>query len=1154
MQNNLNINSSSFWRVKILLIMRLVLYLVLIGLLPLHASVYSQNASMNIQVENLPMRDALREIERESGMRFFMSDDLAAMDERISLSMENQSFDQVMSHVLSEHGLSYRIFENKLVVITETTVLKQSTTISGTVNDDAGIPIPGVNVTVKGTLVGVVTDIDGKYSINVPNNDAVLIFSFVGYVTQEIPVGNQRNINVSFVESTLQIDEVVVVGYGTQRRGVQSTAVSTVKGDNLKQLPTLRTDAALQGRAAGVMVQNTDGAPGGNVTIRIRGANSVSGGNNALIVIDGMQSGDLTTLNPNDIQSIDILKDAAATAIYGARGANGVILVTTKRGASAKPVFFYNYSVGIQNLNRKLDLLNAGEYAENQNYLNQFADGTVDNPVTPIIPFTEADIAKIKRDGGTDWQDEIFRTGIIQSHMASMTGGSENIKYFVSGGYLDQEGILINTKYERYNIRTNLDMKMTSWLDAGISMNFMKSKGNVPPVGEGSRYGDVLGQVINTVGRFDPITPVYNDQGDYNFRAIAAPTTGRNYADMDVWNPVATALETKAEKNVVTQDINGFFDIKIIDGLTLRISAAAALTNTDNMIYRGQKTLLGSSNGGNGTLTSEKSFYFQNSNILTYDKKFGDHMITFTGVAEQQMTRWTELSNIEAQGFASDISNISDLGSASLVTSRSNNETKRALNSYLGRINYAYKERYLFSASIRADGSSVFGANNKWGYFPSVSAGWKISEEDFIKNNLSWVSNLKIRGSYGVTGNQGISPYNSLAIVSSGYDYPYTGGSKNVGYRITSPPNPSLKWETTKQFDFGIDVGLYNQRVTLSVDMYDKETNDLLLSTNLERYTGFASMTSNVGSIGNKGFELSIEATPVITRDWQWSSGFNFSINRGKILALATDFPLRIATGPGGGYGFHSGNWALKQLKVGESVEQMYGYVNLGMWGENEAEQAKEYGAMPGSHEKWLDVNGDKKINIDGDGNEKIGNAEPKFYYGWNNTVNYKNFGLSFMIQGSYGNDIFNAVRVRNERGGHGGMDRRAINYWSPTNTNTFTPMRRSGIETSAFNKLYPSTVSMGSDTRQTRWVEDGTYIRLKNITLSYNLPTSVTKALHIDRLSVYISGTNLITITDYTGYDPEVSSFNVTTAGGGIDLSNYPTAKTVTFGVNLTF
>ena len=1040
------------------------------------------------------------------------------------------------------------------VLSVQAEVFAQSITVTGTVNDDAGISMPGVNVTVKGTTVGVVTDINGKYSINVPNRDAVLVFSFVGYISQEMVVGDQRTIEVVLNESTLQIDEVVVVGYGTQRRGVQSTAVSTVKGETLKQLPTLRTDAALQGRAAGVMVQNTDGAPGGNVTIRIRGSNSVSGGNNALVVIDGMQSGSLNTLNPNDIQSIEVLKDAAATAIYGARGANGVILVTTKRGASERPSVFYNYSIGIQNLNRKLDLLKPWEYAENINYRAKFDDGTVDKPYEPSVYFTAADIAKIKSDGGTDWQDEIFRTGILQSHLVSLTGGTENIKYFVSGGYLDQEGIMINTNYKRYNLRTNLDMKMTSWLTAGVSLNVIKANGNVPPVGEGSRYGDILGQAINTVGRFDPITPVYDEFGEYNFRALMAPTTGLSYADADVWNPVATAMETMAQDNSVVTDINGFFDFKIMDGLTLRVSAAGSISNNDALRYYGLKTQPGSQIKGSGSLSSDQSQFFQNSNILTYDKTFGNHMITFTGVAEQQLSRWKEITNISVQGFSTDITNIHALGSASQVNSRTNDFNKRTLNSWLGRVNYAYKERYLFSASIRADGSSVFGADNKWGYFPSVSAGWKISEEDFIKNNLSWVSNLKIRGSYGQTGNQAVGAFASLANLGAGTDYPYYGrSSRDIGYRITSPANPGLKWETTEQLDLGIDIGLYNQRVTVSFDVYQKETRDLLLAKDLPRITGFNSATYNVGAIANKGIELTIEATPVISSDWQWTTGLNVSMNRSEILSLSTDLPLRVATNPGGGYQFYGSNWALKQLKVGESVDAMYGYRNLGMWTEAESAEAAKYGAMWGET-KWYDADGDYKINIGGDGNEVIGDANPKFYYGWNNTINYKNFGLTFLIQGSYGNDIFNAVRVRNERGGASGLDRRAADYWSPTNTKSFNPMMRSSRELSAFEKLHPSTVSQGADSRQSRWIEDGTYIRLKNITLSYRLPVSVTKALRIEGLSVYVSGTNLLTITDYTGYDPEVSSFNRVTGGSGIDLSNYPTAKTVTFGVNLNF
>jgi len=945
------------------------------------------------------------------------------------------------------------------------------------------------------------------------------------------------------------------------RKSDLTGSVVSVKGSDLTQLPTMRSDQALQGRAAGVSIQQTDGAPGGNVLIRIRGGNSISGGNEALVVVDGLQGADISLINPNDIASMEVLKDASATAIYGARGANGVILITTKRGTTGKPIFDYSYNVGTQKLRKKLDLLDGAGYAEKSNLWIATQDIESGSQITPVLPFTTADIEQLRITGGTDWQDETFRNGLIQNHLLSMNGGSETFRYFVSGGYLDQQGILINSNYQRYNLRTNLDSHFTSWLSAGINLNMMKAKGNVPPVGEGTYYGDILGQVINTIPRFDPATPVYNSEGGYNFRANRA---NRAYADYDVWNPVATARETVNEKNTILQEVNAFIEIKFLKDFTLRVTGSASISSEDDLKYYSSKTQPGYGTNGRGNFETGLSQYFQNSNILTYHKEINYHRVTVTGVAEQQMSH-SKLTFLDAQGFFSDDTGLRDLGGASQINERYNDFSKRAINSYLGRLNYSFYDKYLLTASIRADGSSVFGANNKWGYFPSASLAWKLSEENFLKE-VEVLSNFKIRGSWGKTGNQGITPYQSLPTVGSGYDYPYLGaGARSIGYSLTNAANPDLKWETTTQTDIGIDLGFFDQRLTMTVDLYKKKTSDLLLAKQVPVYTGFSTALYNIGSIENKGLEFVIEAIPVITKDFSWNTNFNISFNRSKVLELASELPLRMRTNSGGGYNFWNNNWALKQLVIGQPVEQMYGYVNLGTWGTDEADEALKYGQVPGDT-KWLDVNGDGRIDLAGDGNQIIGNATPKFYYGWNHNIRYKNFNLSFLIQGSYGNDIFNAVRIKLENPNNGTSTRLMTDRWTVDHQNTDVPAFTSAwaknqallIPGSDPDEWYPNeTRYIGADTRSSRWVEDGSYIRLKNITLTYMLPQSVLRALRVHNLSVNISSANLITLTKYSGYDPEVSSFNKTsggTGGLGIDLSNYPTGRTVNFGINLTF
>ncbi len=1034
------------------------------------------------------------------------------------------------------------------------------------VDDNQGIP--GATVQIKGSSTATITDLNGEFKITAASAKDILVFSNLGYVTQEIEIGDKTSFIVSLETDNENIEEVVVVGYGTQKKSDLTGSVSSLKGNDLTQLPTMRTDQALQGRAAGVLVQNTDGEPGGNVTIRIRGGNSVTGGNNALIVIDGVQGGNLSTLNPNDIESIEVLKDASATAIYGARGANGVILISTKKGLVGKPIFNYNYSIGSQKISQKLDLMGAGDFAAKSNDYAATLNGTANSPIVPIMPFTDAQISDFRTNGGTDWQNEIYRSGLMQNHQLSMGGGSEKVRYFISGGYMDQEGVLINTNYKRFTLRSNVDLKLTKWLDAGVNLNVIKDKGNVPPTGEGTYYGDILGQVINTVARFDPCTPIYDEVGNYNFKANkGGPSGTKGYADPDVWNPLATALETKADKGNITTEVNAFLDFKLAKGLNLRVTGAASLNNFANKNYYGSKTQPGYGTNGLGKLETELSQFYQNSNILTYNKTFNEkHRLTLTGVAEQQLSL-DNYAYIEAQGFLSDNTGINDLGGANQINSRYNTMSKTALNSFLGRANYVYNDKYMLTVSYRADGSSVFGANNKWGYFPSASVAWKASEEEFIKN-LGLFSNLKFRASWGKTGNQGITPYQSLASVVSGFNYPYLGaGAADIGYGLGVAANPDLKWETTAQTDLGLDFGFFNERLTATVDVYKKTTEDLLLNKQVAGYSGFASVLSNVGSIENKGLEISIGGMPVAVKDFKWTTSANISFNRSKVLALASDLPLPIITNTGGGYNIYkSGAWALKNLTVGHPVEEMQGYVCLGTWSEAERAEAFKFGQIPGEP-KWLDVNGDGKILKADDGNQVIGDASPDFIWGWNNSFTYKAFDLSFLIQGSQGNDIFNAVRIKTEAANYG-TSTNLNDRWTIDNQDTYVPGFISSQDRIAqltytdpktgLPVVKASTVKIGNDTRSSRWIEDGSYVRLKNITLTYNLPTSLLSKIHISRLSTYVTASNLFTITKYTGYDPEVSSFNrgsrVKAGGLGIDLSNYPTAKAFIFGINVTF
>ena len=1013
--------------------------------------------------------------------------------------------------------------------------------VSGNVVDDKNEPLPGANVVVKGTTIGTTTDAGGHYSLTVPDDAAVLVFSYIGFQTQEASIGSQSVINITLQADLSTLSEVVVVGYGEQRKSDLTGAITSVKGEDIVQLPTQRVDQALQGRAAGVMVLSPSGVPGGPTTIRIRGMNSINGSNSPLVVIDGLQGGDINSLNPNDVESMEILKDASATAIYGSQGANGVILITTKKGKKGAPIVSYTYAVGVQQLRSKLDLMNAGEFARTANDFraSQNMPGNVVIVPTPI--FTDQEIAAFDKNGGTDWQDVIYETAPIQNHQLSLSGGSESAQYLVSAGYLDQKGILLNSSFKRFSLRANVNMDINKWASFGLSWAGIKETGNAPPFFDGAGNVDALGYTTSVAPRWAATIPVFDELGNYNRHPS-------EYGEPGMWNPLASAMEPVTDNGTLRNNVNTFVQFKFLKDFTFRITGGAVTANRDNYRYLNRETKEGFQRDGAGTIDASQYSRLQNSNILTYDKHFSVHRLTITAVAEQQVEK-NRGSTILATGFLVDAAGIDDLGGATSLVASSFN-TKRVINSYLGRTNYAFGEKYLLTASYRADGSSVFGANNKWGYFPSVSAAWKLSEEDFIKD-LGWFTELKIRGSWGITGNQAISPYATLAsLTSTNNNYPYEGGSSsNVGYGINRAANPNLKWESTTQTDVGFDIGLLEGRLTATFDYYIKTTEDLLLSRQLPTYTGFSSIIDNVGSVRNNGIELTIGGDPFVG-DFKWNTSFNISGNKSEVLDLGGLTSLPFRTTPGAGYGFSTNNnTALLYLKPGHPFGEMTGWITDGTWSTADQDKAAAYGQLPGDI-RYRDMNNDGKINRDD--LTIIGQALPDFIYGWNNRLSFKNFDLMFLIQGVSGNNLFNVNEIRLERPGDSeGTSAAMLDRWTTENQDTDVPAFISQSDRKGAGLT--STVS-GIDTRVSRWVEDASYIRLKNITLAYNLPRTMISKIGLSKLRAYVTASNVFTITDYTGYDPEVSSFNSNDARLGLDFGGYPTAQSVIFGIDLTF
>lgn len=1005
--------------------------------------------------------------------------------------------------------------------------------ISGTItSSEDGEGIPGVNIIVKGTAIGTITDVQGEYTLNVPDRNSVLVFSSVGFITEEIEVGSQTTINLAMTPDLQTLSEIVVVGYGVQKKTDLTGAISSIPTKDIQEFPIPRVDQALQGRTSGVYVLNTDGSPGGNTMIRIRGLNSINGGNQPLVVIDGLQGGNLNALNPNDIESIEILKDASATAIYGSRGANGVILVTTKLGKKGKPIIDAGYNIGFQNLARKLPVMDAATFARtfNRYKLSQTGGGNVPQP-----EFTEQEIAEFERTGGTDWQDEIYETGVLQNYQLGISGGTDKLRYLVSGNYIDHEGILKSSAYTRISLRANLSAEITDWVDFGLNYAYTKETYKSPSFRDEVAF---VSQVVNNAPRWAPTEPVYDDQGNY---WIHSPGYGAN----DTWNPLASAVEPIMDQPTYTNNANLFLNFKILDGLSFKVTGGALIENMSHRDYYNRKTLTGLQQDGAGHVNSSTFERYQNSNILTYDKTWGEmHHLTVTGVFEQ-IYEESLGSNITGTGFLVDELAFDNLaGAQTTVTTSYHND--RSLLSYMGRINYVLAEKYLATLTYRADGSSVFGEDNKWGYFPSGSVAWRISEENFLKD-VPAITELKLRGSYGKTGNQGISPYQSLARLSSAnwLKYPYNGGDgTDIGFGIGGLANPGLKWETTTQSNIGLDLSMFEGRLTSTIDVYKKVTDDLLMPRELPGYVGVSSVLDNVGSIENRGLEILVGGNPIVG-DFTWFTSINATMNRNKVLDLGPDD--RIGYRPStGGYSLGS-NFMF--LQVGEPFGLMNGWEYLGVWKTEEEAEARSYGQLPGDP-KYLDADNDG--DVDEDDRVTIGNGYPKFTWGWTNQFKYKGWDLTFLFIGYQNVDLFNTLRIRRDSFWEG-TSPVLLDAWTPENQNTDVPGIIDGKyreEQNLTNKYF-----FGSNSGATsRWVEDASFLRLKTMTLAYSFDESTIGPIGFQKVRLYLSGTNLFTITDYTGYDPEVAAFPNNDATIGVDLSAYPPAKTYTLGVELTF
>ncbi len=994
------------------------------------------------------------------------------------------------------------MYEKKLLFLllilcsfTSASLNAQSVKISGKVtsaNDNK--PVDGASVQLKGSSTGVITDSSGNFSITVATGKGVLVISSVGFTPQEVNINSQTIINVSLIASDSRLNDVVVIGYGTARKKDLTGSVTQVKTKDLNAFPTGNVLQSLNGRAAGVRVVQNDGTPGSSPSIRIRGTNSILGSNEPLYVIDGFP-GTANSLQSTDIESMEILKDASATAIYGSRGANGVVIITTKKGKAGKTQVDYESSYGIQTAAKKLKLMNNKQWSE---FYNEQA---VNDGLPAYFSATQLD--SIAKAPSTNWQDQVLRKAPVMLHSLTVSGGNEKTQFSLSGNAFLQDGIIKNNSYDRYTLRANINHTINSIFSVSLSTLLSKEKNEAKPTGIGSNRGSgLLGAMITAT----PVLNPYNEDGTFRRLNTALP-----FLSNVLINPL-TVIYGQSNKTTTNRQLaNLAFNIRPVDGVTIRIAGGIQNEDRRNDAFILIDPIINST--GSATVSANQIVNLLSENTISYNKTFGDHSISAVAGFSYQDYIATGL-NASGTGFLSNVEESYDLQGASRQGIASSDYSKSVLFSYLGRINYSYKGKYIATVSYRRDGSSKFSTLNKWSAFPSAALAWRVSDETFMKS-FGFISNMKLRTSYGATGNNALNSYQTLNVLNSGKavfaDALYTF----YGPSATKPGQ--LKWETTNEYDAGLDIGFLHDRLNLSIDYYYKKTRDLLNTVQLPASTGYVNTLQNVGAIENKGWEFTADAL-VLDHAVRWDLSANISFNRNKVIKLYGGqdiFGSPFFTGPVNDY--------VNLLRVGQPLGIFYGYL--------------EDGYTSTGNIRYKDLNGDNLVNA-GD-KTYIGNPNPKFTYGLNSVLSYKGFELSFFIQGSQGNDIYNLNATQTIDLGFGMNQPVDLYYdhWTSSKTSA----------------KYPKITRSISGNISNRFVEDGSYLRFKNIQFAYSLPQSLVKWAR--NIQLYVSGQNLITISKYSWYDPEVNSLGSgNSINQGIDSYGYPTAKNITFGLRCGF
>lgn len=1048
--------------------------------------------------------------------------------------------------------LSTKFFFLSILLLCGNLLLAQQRTVTGRVSDENGGNLPGVAIMVKGTQIGTSTDAKGAYSINVPTTGVALTFTFVGMKPTEQLIAGRSVVNVSLASDTKDLDEVVVIGYGTARKTDITTSISSVNQKDLKNLPVAGIDQALQGRLAGVTVNSNGGQPGGGVSVRVRGITSVNG-NEPLYVIDGVpiaaQSNTLdqsflgggngqtaqsvlASINPADIASIDILKDASAQAIYGSRAANGVVLITTKKGVAGEGKIVYDTYIGMQEIPKKLKIMNLRQNAAYQNSVIADINAVTNGNQLPIAEFADPSVLG----NGTDWQDEIYQRGTIQSHQLAFSGGQGKTNYYFSGGYFTQVGTLIETDFKRYSMRASIDHQVKSWLKTGFSANLSRSNQKIG-------LSDGFDAVTSTVLYNSPASPVKDVFGNYLGQSTIGGSPFGNPS-----NPVAMA-KSRDIRNATTKAFGALYaELQFIPGLTLRNELNYDFNLSSDKAYQ---PFVRNDSAKVDIITPSRlreqrtnSLYWALKNYINFNKTYGKHTVAVTVGHEAQSSTYDYI-NASREKLTLNLPSLA----AGLAGNNSGEQIGAgagvwSMESYFARVNYSFNDRYAISATYRGDGSSSFGPKNRWGYFPAVSASWTISNENFAKNISNTLSYLKLRVGAGTVGNQNVGANNAYSSNITLYpDSPF--GNGNAPYNVA---NPSLSWESVKTYNAGIDATLL-RNLELTFDVYKKVTSNMLLPTQLGNYSGLGTdygdiqtPIANNGQITNTGIDVSF-STPILQgKDFSWRTNVIFSHYKNNLDFLNT--PEATILGQFDEYGDKP---IVTLSQQGQPVGSFYGYVTDGLFTSlEELNNGTKWGLDVAPDKLWLgdikykDLNGDKIID------EKdvtvIGNPNPKFTYGMTNTFKYKGFDLSVFIYGSYGAKIFNYARRQTEalNSAYNNQLATVMDRYTASNTTATIPR---------YNQWHD-----GNRRISDRYIEDGSFARLQNVSLGYNLPKSMLSKAKISNVKVYVSAQNLYTLTKYTGYDPELGASNNRVTLMNIDNGHYPNPRSFTLGANIEF